>query len=102
MAEELFVKTERLKADVEELKKALSALRKKGVDTKIADIRVMAVRPKILYAEVTKEDADLEKAVVFMQRAREEVEELKNNFAENKKPPDTIRGKRGRDGKLLL
>ena len=54
--------TSQLKAKLKELREQLSRLRKSGADTKLIDIKLYPLSPKIQVAEATQSKADIEKA----------------------------------------
>ncbi|MBN2454500.1 hypothetical protein JXB11_03055 [Candidatus Woesearchaeota archaeon] len=74
---------EGLKAELNELKSAISQLSKKGNDVFIAQLKTMNIPSKIKMAEATQADKDLAAAKRLLADARKEIPEgamLKENF----------------------
>lgn len=82
--EEISTAIENLKRDVAGFRQRISACRKKGLDTSIAELRVMAIPPKISMADVTKDYKDLQKANELMYAARAEIEGIEKEGLNSK------------------
>ena len=67
---------ESFKENLNDLKIRLSQLRKKGINAKIAELRIMQIPAKIKMAEITKENKDAQKIMVLLNAAKQEIEEL--------------------------
>lgn len=74
MAEGIDLTIESLKEQLIGLKQRISQLRKKGLDTKIAELKAMAIPPKIKLAEATRDYKDVEKANKLVNDATSEVD----------------------------
>ena len=62
-----------LKNYFEGLKKAVSEARKKGLDTRIAELRMMNIPHKIKYLEVSRSKGDVKKLKVLLARLEQEI-----------------------------
>lgn len=74
---------ENLKEQLNELKQKISQLRKKGMNMKLADIRLMSIPSKIKMAEITKDYKDVQKINIMLNYAREEIASIENNKDSN-------------------
>ena len=70
---------ENLKEQLNELKQKISQLRKKGMNMKLADIRLMSIPSKIKMAEITKDYKDVQKINIMLNDARQEIGSIENN-----------------------
>ena len=69
---------ENLKNELNDVKSKLSEYRKKGFDTKIADLKMMNLPFKIRLAEATQSYKDIEKVNYMIKSVYEELEDIKN------------------------
>src|SRR3989338_6756051 len=67
---------ENLKMELNNVKLKLSECRKNGLDTKIAELKIMNIAPKINFAEVTKSYKDIEKINNMLNDAKMEIESM--------------------------
>jgi len=67
----------KLKERFDELKGELSEIRKKGKDTKLAEVYLFNVHPKLKMALATYSPVDLEKAKTWIDYFQEEIENAK-------------------------
>ena len=70
---------ENLKEQLNELKQKISQLRKKGMNMKLADIRLMSIPSKIKMAEITKDYKDVQKINLMLKDAREEIRSIEED-----------------------
>ncbi|MBI4438945.1 hypothetical protein HY640_03375 [Candidatus Woesearchaeota archaeon] len=68
---------EAIKRRAKELRDKISSARKKGTDTRIIDIKMLGIAPKIQLADATKQKKDIDKANQAMDAIEKEVNELK-------------------------
>lgn len=69
--------TEQLKKELEDIKFELSSLRKKGIDTKIADLKIMNIPSKINMIKITKSSRDIGNVKRLMISAWQEITVIK-------------------------
>ena len=74
MAEGMDLAIESLKEQLNDIKAKISICRKKGMDTKVAELKIMAVPSKIKMIEVTKDYKDVQKVSSMLDNARAEIE----------------------------
>ena len=77
MMEALDMTIDNLKDQLLEVKQHISECRKKGLDTKIAELRVIPIPAKIKLLEVTREIKDVQKVISLLNLAKNEVDEIK-------------------------
>lgn len=73
MVEDIDKQIEFLKRYFEGLKKVISKQRKKGLDTKIAELRMMNIPYKIRYLEVSKSKEDIKKLKILLAMVEREI-----------------------------
>ena len=76
MAEGIDLAIENLKEKLNEIKQKMSQCRKKGLDTKIAELKAMAIPSKIRMAEATKDSKDIQKINEMLNYAKVEIDDL--------------------------
>lgn len=64
---------ENLKEQLAEIKQKISLLRRKGIDMRIADLRLMSLPSKIKMAEITKDYKDVQKINSMLDSARDDI-----------------------------
>ena len=62
---------------LKELRDEISQLRKKGIDAKIAELKIINIPSKIQMAEITKKDDDIIKARQLILEAKKEIESIR-------------------------
>ncbi|GEM_PF-3603488 len=65
--------TAQLRAQLKELREQLSRLRKKGAETKMINVKLYSLSPKIQIAEATRSKTDIEKAKKALDEFQEEL-----------------------------
>ena len=80
MVDGIDVTLEDLKQKLTDIKQKLSELRKKGYDTKIAELRLSAIVPKIKYLEVTREAKDVQKIKKLIDDTLSEIREIETGL----------------------
>ena len=73
---------ESLKEELNEIKQRLSLYRKKGIDTKVVELRIANIPSKIKMIEVTKDLKDVQKANSQLRLAKMDAEELEQAYQE--------------------
>lgn len=73
MVEDIEKQVEFLKKYFEGLKKAASEARKKGLDTRLAELRMMNIPHKIKYLETSKSKEDIKKLKVLLAKVEREI-----------------------------
>ena len=63
-----------------ELKQRISVCRRKGLDTKISELRMSSVPAKIKMVEATRDFRDVQKVNVMISQSRSEVEEIEHQM----------------------
>ena len=76
MAEGTDLEIEKLKEQFSEIKQKISQCRKRGFDTKIAELKAMAIPSKIKMAEATKDSKDIQKINEMLNYAKVEIDDL--------------------------
>ena len=76
MTEGMDLTIENLKSQLNDLKQKISLYRKKGINTKIAELKLMAIPAKIKMLEATRDLRDAQKSMKLIQDANAELEEL--------------------------
>lgn len=87
MAEEDPIK--KLEAYHSDVRARTSRLRKKGVDTRMAELRLMNVKSKIDYARASMDKRDMEKVMEILNKVEGELEEASSRF-EGEKQKSTL------------
>lgn len=64
------------------LVKAIEVARKQGLDTKLAEIRIMVIPHKIRYAYVSRDKKDLEKLKVMLSELEKDIPKTKDKKLE--------------------
>ena len=86
MMEALDMTIENLKEQLIEIKQHISECRKKGKDTKIAELRVIPIPAKIKLLEVTREIKDVQKVISLLNLAKNEVDDIKKQGLNSEEP----------------
>ena len=73
MVEDIEKQIDFLKRYFDGLKKAVSEARKKGLDTRIAELRMMNIPYKIRIVEVTKDKKDINRLKILLSKAEHEI-----------------------------
>ena len=76
MVEGIDLTIEDLKAQLNEIKQRISQFRKKGLDTKIVQLKIMSIPSKIKMVEATKDYKDVKKITNMINDAKAEVRSL--------------------------
>ncbi|MEK6946666.1 MAG: hypothetical protein AABX32_03580 [Nanoarchaeota archaeon] len=76
MAEGIDLTVENLKQELNQIKDKISQCRKKGMDTKIAELKIMAIPSKIKMLEVTKDFKDVQKIAKLLNDAIAEIDNV--------------------------
>ena len=79
MVEGIDLTIENLKEQLNEIKQKISQCRKKGLDTKIAEIKIMAIPSKINMVEITKDFKDIQKINEMLNTARIEIDAIEKD-----------------------
>jgi hypothetical protein len=74
---------ENLKTELNEVKLRVSECRKKGFDMGIATLKMMNIPSKIRMAEITRSQADIEKAKRLLSEVKDEIDEVEKKSAAN-------------------
>ena len=73
MNDEMNKQIEFLKDYYEGLKKTIAERRKQGMDTKMAELRMMNIPQKIKYVEVSEDKKDIRKLKVLLSKLEKEI-----------------------------
>ena len=84
MAQGMDLTIDSLKDELNDIKLKISLCRKKGMDTKIAELKVMAIPSKIKLLEITKDYKDVQKVNNMINDAKIEIESLEMQNPEEK------------------
>ncbi len=76
MVEGIDLAIESLKEQLNDIKQKISQCRKKGLDTKIAEIKIINIPSKIKMLETTKNYKDIQKISKLLNSAKAEIEPL--------------------------
>ena len=82
MADGIDLAIESLKERLSEIKQLISQCRKKGYDTKIAELKILIIPSKIKMVEATRDIKDVQKASKYLGDANSEIEEVARLAAE--------------------
>jgi hypothetical protein len=74
---------ESLRTELDSVRLKISDYRKRGFDTKIAELKVMNLPYKIKFAEASQSIIDIEKANVILSSVNEELKEIENQSTED-------------------
>ena len=69
-----------LRDELNSLKQRISQCRRKGLDTKIAELMLMSVPAKIIMIGTTRDIKDVQKLTGILAKAKSEVEELEGQI----------------------
>ncbi|MBI2646844.1 hypothetical protein HYW99_00015 [Candidatus Woesearchaeota archaeon] len=100
MVEGIDLTIENLKIQLNEIKQKISQCRKKGLDTKIAELKMMLIPSKIKMAEITRDYKEVQKINNMLNDAKAELEniEKENLNSEN----ETSEGKQLEEMHILI
>ena len=79
MVEGIDLTIENLKMQLNEIKQKISQCRKKGLDTKIAELKIMAIPSKIKMAEITRDYKEAQKINNMLNNAKAELEDIEKD-----------------------
>ena len=85
MADGMDFAIDNFKSQLTELKQKISRCRKKGMDAKIAELKIIAIPSKIRMLEVTRDLKDVQKISKMVNDALIEVNELENGVIHDEK-----------------
>ena len=77
MVEGIDLTIENLKEQLNEIKQKISQCRKRGLDTKIAELKIMAIPSKIKMVEITRDYKEVQKINNMLNDAKAELENIK-------------------------
>ena len=80
MAEGMELTIENLKEQLNEIKQKISQCRKQGLDTKIAELKIMAIPSKINMVEITKDFKDVQKINEMLNNVRIEIDSTEKEY----------------------
>ena len=80
MVEGIDLTIESLKEQLNEIRQTISQCRKKGLDTKIAEIKIIAIPSKINMVEITKDFKDIQKINVMLNNVRIEIDAIEKDY----------------------
>ena len=78
MTDGIDMTVESLKGQLNEIKLKLSKLRKSGLNTRIAELKIMAIPSKIMMLEVTRDYKDMQKIARLIADAKAEADNIKS------------------------
>lgn len=93
MSDAIDLTIENLKSQLNSIKQRISQCRKKGLYTKIAELKITSIPSKIMMAEATKDFKDAQKVSRLLSDAAVEVENIERE-AENAKDLETNKNKK--------
>ena len=79
MDEGIDLAIENLKGQLNEARQKISQSRKKGLDTKIAEIKLMAIPSKIKMVEITKDFKDVQKIIEMLNNVKIEIDGIEKD-----------------------
>lgn len=79
MDEGIDLTIEDLKMQLNEIKQRISQFRRRGLDTKIAELKVILIPSKIRIVELTREYKDVQKISNMLNDAKAELESIEKN-----------------------
>ena len=77
MTDGIDMTVESLKGQLNDIKLKLSQLRKSGLNTRIAELKIMAIPSKIMMLEVTRDYKDMQKIAKLIADAKAEADNIK-------------------------
>ena len=80
MVEGIDLTIENLKEQLNEIKQKISQCRKKGLDTKIAELKIMDIPSKINMVEITKDFKDIQKINEMLNNVRIEIDSTQKDY----------------------
>lgn len=83
MSNGIDISIENLKTELRNISLKISECRKAGLDTKIAELKVMNIPYKIQFAEVTKGYKDIEKVNSMLEDVKNEIMSIEKSTAKN-------------------
>lgn len=100
MTEGIDLTIENLKLQLSDIKQKTSQCRKKGLDTKIAELKIMLIPSKIKMAEITRDYKEVQKINNMLNDAKAELEDIEkeNLNSEN----ETSEGKQLEEMHILI